>query len=387
MYNNHRYSYEVRSRVPRVATVRRMSPLAVVFLVVFIVGACIGSGFLGAKLVSNQMEKADQKPQTTIIYRDAQDRGESLSAPGEPMSAVEVAKGAKQSVVEIFTESAIYSSRTTELVSSGAGSGVIIATDGYILTAYHVVEDSEQVKVRLADGNVFNAEWVRGDKLTDLAIVKINAQTLNSAKVGDSTKLQAGEEIIAIGNPLGSLGGTVTCGNVSALNRAVTIGGKEMVGLVQLSCSLNPGDSGGGIFDMYGALVGIVNARGAGEYGVNIGFATPISDAIKIGTDLIRDGFVTGRVDTEVFDIREISNSQTTPAGLYFMGVNNEDVHTTLVRNDLIVSVSGVAISTTSEWEDVLNSKNVGDTVEIVYRRQGVEGTVRMVLTNRTDCD
>ena len=205
---------------------------------------------------------------------------------------------------------------------------------------------------------------------------------------GSSFKVDAQKgEIIAIGNPLGSLGGTVTCGNVSALNRAVTIGGKEMVGLVQLSCSLNPGDSGGGIFDMYGALVGIVNARGAGEYGVNIGFATPISDAIKIGTDLIRNGFVTGRVDTEVFDIREISNSQTTPAGLYFMGVNNEDVHTTLVRNDLIVSVSGVAISTTSEWEAVLNSKNVGDTVEIVYRRQGVEGTVRMVLTNRTDCD
>ncbi|MBQ8178367.1 MAG: trypsin-like peptidase domain-containing protein [Clostridia bacterium] len=387
MYNNHRYSYEVRSRVPRVQTVRRMSPLAVVFLVIFILGACIGSGFLGAKLVSNSSDKKAASPQTTIIYRDAQDRGENLSSNGEAKTSTEVAAMAKQSVVEIFTETATYASRDTALVSSGAGSGVIIATDGYILTAYHVIEDAEQIKVRLSDGSTFNAEWIRGDKLSDLAVVKINAQTLNSATIGDSTKLQAGEEIVAIGNPLGSLGGTVTCGNVSALNRAVTIGGKEMSGMVQLSCSLNPGDSGGGIFNVYGALVGIVNARGVGEYGVNIGFASPISDAIKIATDLIRNGYVTGRVDTAVFDVREISNSQTTPAGLYFMGVNNEDVHTTLVRNDYIVSVAGVEVATKSEWEDVLNSKSVGDTVEIVYRRQGVEGTVRLVLINRTDCD
>lgn len=387
MYNNHRYSYEVRSRVPRVQTVRRMSPLAVVFLVIFILGACIGSGFLGAKLVSNSSDKKAASPQTTIIYRDAQDRGENLSSNGEAKTSAEVAAMAKQSVVEIFTETATYASRDTALVSSGAGSGVIIATDGYILTAYHVIEDAEQIKVRLSDGSTFNAEWIRGDKLSDLAVVKINAQTLNSATIGDSTKLQAGEEIVAIGNPLGSLGGTVTCGNVSALNRAVTIGGKEMSGMVQLSCSLNPGDSGGGIFNVYGALVGIVNARGVGEYGVNIGFASPISDAIKIATDLIRNGYVTGRVDTAVFDVREISNSQTTPAGLYFMGVNNEDVHTTLVRNDYIVSVAGVEVATKSEWEDVLNSKSVGDTVEIVYRRQGVEGTVRLVLINRTDCD
>ncbi len=387
MYNNHRYSYEVRSRVPRVGAVRRMSPLAIVFLVIFILGACIGSGFLGARLVANSLEKKTPDTQTTIIYRDSTDRGENLSSSGEPKTPAQVAAVAKQSVVEIFTETATYFSADAELVSSGAGSGVIISTDGHILTAYHVVEDAEQIKVRLSGNTVFNAEWIRGDKLSDLAVVKINAQTLNSATVGDSAKVQPGEEIVAIGNPLGGLGGTVTCGNVSALNRAVTIDGNEMSGLIQLSCSLNPGDSGGGIFDMYGSLVGIVNARGIGDYGVNIGFASPIGEAIKIATDLMRNGYVTGRVDTEVFDVREISNSETTPAGLYFMGVNNEDVHTTLVRNDYIVSVAGVEISTKSEWDDVLNSKSVGDTVEIVYRRQGVEGTVRMVLLNRTDCD
>ena len=388
MYNNHRYSYEVRSRVPRVPTVKRMSPVAVVFLVLFILGSCIGSGFLGAHLVSkNSASNNDQNAQTTVIYRDNTDRAENLSSVTEIKTPEQVAKEVKQSIVEIYTESATYSTRGTALVSGGAGSGVIVATDGYILTAYHVVEDAEQVKVRLYNGDEYNAEWVKGDKLTDIAVVKINAKTLNSATVGDSDKLLSGQEIIAIGNPFGSLGGTVTCGNVSALNRSVTIGGKRLENLVQLSCPLNPGDSGGGIFDMYGALVGIINARGVGEYGNNIAFASPVNETMKIGVDLITLGYVKGRVNTQMFDVREINNSATTMAGLYYFGVNDQNVHTTLVKNDYIVSVAGVEVATVEEWENVLNSKKVGDTVEIVYRRQGIEGTVRLVLTNRTDCD
>ena len=388
MYNNHRYSYEVRSRVPRVPTVKRMSPVAVVFLVLFILGSCIGSGFLGAHLVSkNSADNNSNTTNPTVIYRDFTDRTENLSSTSEIKTPEQVAKEVKQSVVEIYTESATFPTRNASLVSSGAGSGVIVATDGYILTAYHVIEDAEQVKVRLYNGEEYNAEWVRGDKLTDIAVVKINAKTLNSATIGDSDDLLSGQEIVAIGNPFGSLGGTVTCGNVSAINRSVEIGGKEMKNLVQLSCPLNPGDSGGGIFNMYGALVGIVNARGVGEYGNNIGFASPINETMELGVDLITLGYVKGRVNTKVFDVREINNSSTTVAGLYFMGVNGEDVHTTLRANDYIVSVAGETVATVEEWEKVLNSKKVGDSIEIVYRRKGVEGTIRLVLTNRIDCD
>lgn len=386
MYNNHRYSYEVRSRVPRVPTVKRMSPAAVVFLVLFILGACIGSGFLGAHLVSKNSPNTPNT-QTTIIYRDNADRTENLSSTAEIKTPQQVAKEVKQSVVEIYTESVSYATRDVSLVSGGAGSGVIIATDGYILTAYHVVEDAEQVKVRLYNGEEFTAEWVKGDKYTDLAIVKINAKTLNSAPVGNSNQLLSGEEIVAIGNPFGSLGGTVTCGNVSAVNRTIDDSNGRLENMLQLSCALNPGDSGGGIFDMYGALVGIINARGVGSYGNNIAFASPISDALTIASDIITLGYVRGRVDTEVFDVREINNSQTTVAGLYFMGVSNEEVHTTLIRNDYIVSVAGVEVSTVEEWERVLYSKKVGDSVEIVFRRQGIEGTVRLILTNRKNCD
>lgn len=385
MYNNHRYSYEVRSRVPRVPTVKRMSPVAVVFLVLFILGACVGSGFLGAHLVAKNNAETPST-QTTIIYRDNSERTENVSTSGDKTSQ-QVALEVKQSIVEIYTESAVYAKNNDSLITSGAGSGVIIATDGYILTAYHVIEDAEQVRVRLYNGQEYNAEWIRGDELTDLAVVKINATTLNSATIGKSDSLMSGENIVAVGNAFGNFGGTITCGNVSAINRSLTIGGKKFENMVQLSCPLNPGDSGGGIFNMRGALVGIINARGVGEYGNNIGFASPVNESLKIATDLISYGYVKGRVDTKIFDVKEISNSASTVAGLYFAGVKNQNVHTTLVKNDYIVSVAGQVVSTLQEWENVLNSKKVGDTVEIVYRRQGVEGTVRVLLVNRTDCD
>ncbi len=389
MYNNRRFSYEVRSRVPRVQTVRRMSPIAVIFLVLFIIGACVGSGFLGAKLVGDKIKNTMPTTQnTTIIYREPADRVEYVATNGETKSSQEVAAIVKQSIVEIFSETALYSTRSTNYVNGGGvGSGVIIADGGYILTAYHVIEDAEEVRVRLHDGNTYNAEWIKGDKLSDLAVVKIPAQTLNSADIGRSSNVMSGEEIVAIGHPFGELGSAVTLGNVSALERTVTIGGKKLEGLMQLACPLNPGDSGGGIFNMQGRLIGIINARGVGDYGNNIGFASPIDYAMSIAEDVMKNGYVTGRVDVSALDLKEISNSASTPAGLYFMKVNNSDLHLSLKNQDYIVSVAGVQVTTLQEWEDVLNSKQVGSVVEIKYRRDGIEGTVKMPILQRRDCD
>ena len=387
MYGDRRYSYEVRSRVPRVKTVRqRVSPLAVFLIAVFVVAAFVGSGFLGAHLAYAKYRADVPESTTTIIYRNDSDRGTGISSSTGLLTAEEVVLRTKQSVVEITTESVSYG-RNTEYVNSGAGSGVLVTENGHVLTAYHVVEDAESIKVRLYDGTTYNAEWVKGDKLTDTAVVKINVNSLNCASVGNSNALDAGQDVIAIGNPLGSLGGTVTKGSIAALNRTVKIDGQTLENLIQLSAPLNPGDSGGGIFNMYGALVGIVNAKSIDDYGYNIAFASPINQCMEIAEDLMTQGFVEGRVDTEVFDVKEINNSATMAAGLYFMGVNRAGVSTNLIKNDYIVSVAGVAVSTIDEWQQVLNSKRVGEQVEIVYRRGGIEGTVKMQLLNRMDCD
>ncbi len=381
MYNNRRFSYEVRSRVPRVQTVRRMSPIAVIFLMVFIVGACVGSGFLGAKIVGDKLKNATPTSETAVIYRDPVDRAEYVSSSGEVKTPQEVASLVSQSVVEVYTESAVRSQN-----SSCLGSGVVISESGHVLTAYHVVEDVDDVKVKLNDGTSFTAEWVKGDRLSDLAVVKIPAETLNSANVGRSSKLSAGEQIVAVGNPYGNLGNTVTVGNVSALERNVTVGGKKLENLVQLACPMNPGDSGGGVFNLQGKLVGIVNARGTGEYGVNVGFASPIDYAISIAEDIMTKGYVEGRVDVSVLDLKEISNSASTPAGLYFMK-NNSDLYLPFKAQDYIVSIAGVPVSTLDEWEEVLASKQVGSVVEVKYRRDGIEGTIKMSILQRKDCD
>ncbi len=382
MYNNRRFSYEVRSRVPRVQTVRRMSPIAVIFLMVFIVGACIGSGFLGAKIVGDKIKNSTPANEnTTVIYREPQDRAEYVSSSGEVKTPQEVASLVSQSVVEIYTESAVQSKN-----SSCLGSGVVISESGHVLTAYHVIEDVDDVKVKLNDGASFTAEWVKGDKLSDLAVVKIHAETLNCADVGRSSKLSPGEQIVTVGNPYASLGNTVTVGNVSALDRDVTIGSKKLENLIQLACPMNHGDSGGGVFNLQGKLVGIVNARGVGDYGVNVGFASPIDDAINIAENIMTKGYVEGRVDISVLDLKEISNSPSTPAGLYFMK-NNSDLYLPFKAQDYIVSLAGIPVSTLEEWEEVLASRQVGSVVEVKYRRDGIEGVIKMSVLQRKDCD
>ena len=165
-------------------------------------------------------------------------------------------------VVEIVTESV--STATTfwggNYVTSGAGSGVIISSDGLIITNNHVVSGANTIKVTLKDGTQYDAKLIGTDPDSDIAVIKIEATGLPCALVGDSDKLEVGDEVVAVGNPLGELGGTVTNGIISALSRDVNIDGTEM-SLIQTNAAVNPGNSGGGLFNMYGGLIGIVNAK------------------------------------------------------------------------------------------------------------------------------
>src|SRR5699024_342301 len=147
-----------------------------------------------------------------------------------------------------------------QYVSSGAGSGVILTQDGYIVTNHHVIEDANSITVRTRSGDEYNASLVGSDEQSDLAVLKIDATGLTPAVLGDSTTLEVGELAIAIGNPLGELGGSVTSGIISALDREMTIDGQTMT-LLQTDAAVNPGNSGGGLFNANGDLIGIVNAK------------------------------------------------------------------------------------------------------------------------------
>ena len=359
----------------------------VVFIAVIVAaGLLLGAGFLGAHLA---VSRIPQNTTTTVVYRDTSaDRQDfsNIGYTGNVMTSEEVAAFAKQSVVEVETESVTYAGFGSAYVESGAGSGVIVSDSGHILTNYHVIEGAETIKVTLPDGTEQNAVWVMGDEVSDVAVIKINAVTENAAVIGDSSALAAGQQVMAVGNPLGDLGGSVSGGIISAVDRTVAIEGREMT-LIQLDAAVNPGNSGGGLFDMRGALIGIVNAKSVAEDVEGIGFAIPINTAYgAVASSLMEKGYVEGRVDTGVLQFTEstgITLSRPSP-GLYLSAA---DIETDIPIGAYIVSVDGVKIKTIEEWKAVLNAKSVGETVLIYYIAGTRDGTWGLTLTQRTDCD
>ena len=302
----------------------------------------------------------------------------------------------KDSVVEITTESIATSAFVGQYITEGAGSGVIIAAEGnkvYILTNNHVVSGTNTISVTTSDGTKYPATLIGTDSTTDIAVISIEASGLSVAKIGDSDALKVGDAIIAIGNPLGSLGGTVTEGIVSALNRDITINGQSM-NLLQISAAVNPGNSGGGLFNSFGELVGIVNAKSASTsaatYIEGLGFAVPINTAMEVATSLIENGYVTGRPVMGV-SVLEVSSEQ---AALQY-GVSRLGVYITEVNpgfgaekagvliGDYIVSINGNAISTTREVTSVLNELAVGDTIEMQVIRENKTLTLEIELMER----
>ncbi|MCQ2547830.1 MAG: trypsin-like peptidase domain-containing protein [Clostridia bacterium] len=213
-------------------------------------------------------------------------------ATGSEMTIQEIAEKNADAVVEITTESVVTDSWMQQYVTEGAGSGVIIeAKQGYIITNNHVIQDARKITVTLHNGDSYQASVVGADSVGDIAVIKIQADDLVAASLGNSDDLQVGDLAVAIGNPLGQLGGTVTSGIISALNREITIDGTNL-NLLQTDASINPGNSGGGLFNQYGQLVGIVDAK-VSEAGIEgLSFAIPINNAAKIAENLIKNGRV-----------------------------------------------------------------------------------------------
>ena len=206
-------------------------------------------------------------------------------------SVMQAAADAVNSVVVIDTFASQSAANAGE--QSGAGSGVIWTADGYIVTCNHVVDGYSIIRVTLADGSTFFADVVGTDSRTDLAVLKIATSGLPAVTVR-GTELVLAETVIAIGNPLGVLSNTVSSGILSCLTREITVEGQTM-SLIQIDAAVNHGNSGGGLFDTNGSLIGIVNAKSTGESVEGIGFAIPITTVLDVANQLIEVGYVAGR--------------------------------------------------------------------------------------------
>ncbi|WP_457791902.1 S1C family serine protease [Anaeromassilibacillus sp. SJQ-5] len=343
---------------------------------VFSLGCGFGGGYLASRLNSTASSSGASGGQP-VFYQSVSNNTNKGS-----LSVAEVAAKAADSVVEINTETVSSSFYGGQRVSQSAGSGVILSADGYIVTNNHVVAGADSITVRTRDGKSYAANLVGTDPDTDLAVLKIEASGLTPAVLGSSDDLVVGETAVAIGNPLGELGGTVTSGIISALSREVTIDNQTMT-LLQTNAAINPGNSGGGLFNSNGELVGVVNAKYAKEGVEGLGFAIPINTAKPVIEQLISQGYVSGRVDTgftpiDLTDEATAMQYRVSRTGVYVYEVTtNTDG---FQSGDLLLSIDGKDIDSMSDYNAALQGRSVGDQLAVVVLRGNRQLSLTLTL-------
>lgn len=284
--------------------------------------------------------------------------------------------------IGVTYESEDFFGRTT--TGSSAGSGVILNTEGYIVTNHHVINGANKITVKLNTGDEYPATLIGSDAEADLAVIKVKADGLKPAELGDSSKLRVGELAVAIGNPLGTLEGTLTAGVISALNRTVTIDGTDM-NLIQTDAALNPGNSGGALANAYGQVVGIVNAKTSSVEVEGLGYAIPINDAKRVIEDLINKGYVTGRlyigIKTKDID-EELTDYYELPVGVYIVEVIKDSPadKAGLQPGDVIIGIDGKDIKTGDEILKIRDLHKAGDSIKILFVREEKERAVTLVF-------
>ncbi|MBD5128910.1 MAG: trypsin-like serine protease [Ruminococcaceae bacterium] len=277
----------------------------------------------------------------------------------------------------------------------GSASGIIISKDGYIVTNHHVVEDVDSFTVKvnntdpktgISESETYDAELIGADEDTDLAVLKINASDLPAAVLGDSNQLHLGDDVIAIGNPLG-LETSISKGVVSGLNRQISDSARGLSS-IQTDAGINSGNSGGALFNMYGEVVGVVNSKYVYDYAESLGFAITINEARDVIDDLITKGYVSGRAVLGISynAINEYTASfRGMTAGLLVAEINRDMAvaKSGLVVGDTIIEIDGEYVfdddGTTTTISEILAGKKPGETITVTVARADSLGRVKKI--------
>ena len=335
-------------------------------------GAAIASGMNGNGTAAGTttLTESSRAPQTVnVAYVDGK----------EEMTAAEVYAANVNSTVGITTSTTTnYWGYKTS--AAAAGSGFIVSENGYIVTNYHVVEDSTSITVSTYDGKSYDATLVGYDESNDLAVLKIDASGLTPVVMGDSDTLNVGDDVVAIGNPLGELTFSLTKGSVSALNREVTLSSDVTMNLIQTDAAINSGNSGGALFNMYGEVVGITNAKYSGsgsssEASVdNIGFAIPLDSVKTIITSIIEKGYVSKPyIGVQLSDANDA-------ALVYRVTDGSPAAKAGLQANDIITEANGEKIASANDLTALVKKLSVGDELKLTVSRGGQETTITVTV-------
>lgn len=397
-YENNAYSTEANASRNKTRKKKESKPASKKFVAAAVAVTMLGStalGFGGSMLAntiaagSNTTTSSDGSLKINqVSTSNADAKGTSSQSSATTTSAI--VKKTADSVVEIATEQTVTGGFAREYVQKGAGSGVIISNEdgvGYIVTNQHVIDGASNIKVTLRDATTtYDATVVGSDKDADVALLKIDADGLSTATFGDSAKLAVGDYVVAIGNPLGTLGGTVTDGIISALAREVTIEDRNMT-LLQTNAQISPGNSGGGLFNANGELIGLVNAKDSATEVEGIAFAIPANKVVDVIKDLKEYGYVTGKISLGI-EVESINSLDTA----FYYGINETGCYVTSVtansnaqkagmqKGDLIKKVNGTEVTSDADIDKVLANSKVGDTVTFEIKRNGQTAEISYAL-------
>ena len=273
-----------------------------------------------------------------------------------------------------------------------SGSGFVIssnATSSYIVTNYHVINNVQDIKVFFANGDSYDATLVGGEEDNDIAVLRIEVGNLQTVTLGDSDALNVGEEVYAIGNPLGELTFTFTGGYVSAKDRSVTMSDGTVMNMLQTDTAINNGNSGGPLFNEYGQVIGIVSAKlsssSSSEASVEgLGFAIPINDVRDMITSIIENGYVTGKPSMGILldDVPQAAQQYGVPAGAEVLAIldGSGADNGGLQVGDIITAVNGTEVSGSSDLQSAVSEFSAGDTVTLSIYRNGETTTVDVTL-------
>lgn len=355
-------------------------------LICSLLGGAIGAGVIAAINGVNELPAPSgttnvlqgSRPGTTIDINKI-DTNKLLTASEVYAANVNSTVGITTSVTTNF-----WGYQTT---SAASGSGFIYSDDGYIITNFHVIEDSHAITVSLYDGRELSAELIGYDESNDIAVLKVDAENLSPVVLGNSDELNVGDDVIAIGNPLGELTFSLTAGKVSALDREVTFSGGATMNLIQTDCAINSGNSGGALFNLYGEVIGITNAKysGSSNGGAtidNIGFAIPLNRVRAIVDSIIEKGYIVKPyIGVSIIDVSAETQSYGLPQGASIRSIDPDSPAEAagLQESDIITQVNGQDITGSADLKRYVSEASPGDVLSLSVWRKGT--TLSLELT------
>lgn len=360
---------------------------AAVATATFLFGGCtpVAENDTPAQVSGEENKSASTKTDENVINTSTASAAK-ISSTARNTPVVQVAKNVGPAVVGITNKAVARDFFNRPVEMEGVGSGVIFRNDGYIVTNNHVIEGAKEIIVSLADGSTVNGTLVGTDEMTDIAVVKVDAKDLPTAKFGNSDEIMVGEPVVAIGNPMGlEFQGSITVGVISALNRTIELNDRRF-SLLQTDAAISPGNSGGALVNYDSEVIGINSAKLAQTAVEGIAFAIPINTVQNVINEIMQKGYVSrpylGVVLFDKATAARYGYQLNIDKGVYVFQVSLDSPagRAGFQRGDIILKINDKEVNSATEIRSDIAARKIGDKIKVTFDRDGAERTIEVIL-------